>query len=96
MKFLVTDFKHTVPVTYSGVLPDLFRDGQGVVARGRISVYEAKGEYQLVCDTLEPIGHGALQAAFEQLKRRLQAEGLFDRARKRPLPLIPRRIGVIT
>jgi exodeoxyribonuclease VII large subunit len=71
-------------------------DGMRVVARGRISVYEVKGEYQLVCDTLEPIGSGALQAAFEQLKRRLQAEGLFDRARKRPLPLIPRRIGVVT
>ena len=71
-------------------------DGMRVVARGRISVYEIKGEYQLVCDTLEPVGLGALQAAFDQLKRRLQAEGLFDRTRKRPLPLIPRRIGVIT
>ena len=71
-------------------------DGMRVVACGRLSVYEVKGEYQLVCDTLEPIGLGALQAAFEQLKRRLQAEGLFDRARKRALPLLPRRIGVVT
>src|SRR5688572_26614734 len=71
-------------------------DGMRVVARGRISVYEVKGEYQLVCDALEPLGLGALQAAFEQLKRRLQAEGLFDRARKRPLPFMPRRIGIVT
>jgi exodeoxyribonuclease VII large subunit len=71
-------------------------DGQRVIARGRVSVYEVKGDYQLVCDTLEPHGLGALQAAFEQLKRRLQAEGLFAADRKRPLPVRPRRIGVVT
>ncbi len=71
-------------------------DGMHVVARGRLSVYEVKGEYQLVVDVLEPHGLGALQAAFEQLKRALQAEGLFDLARKRPLPVLPRRIGVVT
>jgi exodeoxyribonuclease VII large subunit len=71
-------------------------DGLHVVARGRLSVYDAKGEYQLVCDSLEPHGLGALQAAFDQLKRRLQSEGLFDQARKRPLPVLPRRIGVVT
>ena len=71
-------------------------DGMRVVARGRLSVYEVKGEYQLVCDALEPHGLGALQAAFEQLKRRLQAEGLFDASRKRALPVLPRRIGVVT
>jgi exodeoxyribonuclease VII large subunit len=71
-------------------------DGMHVIARGRLSVYEAKGEYQIVCDALEPHGLGALQAAFEQLKRRLAAEGLFDAARKRPLPVLPRRIGVVT
>jgi exodeoxyribonuclease VII large subunit len=71
-------------------------DGMHVIARGRISVYEVKGEYQLVCDALEPHGLGALQLAFEQVKRRLQAEGLFDAARKRPLPVLPRRIGVVT
>jgi len=71
-------------------------DGARVVARGRLSVYEVKGEYQLVCDALEPQGLGALQLAFDQLKRRLQADGLFDAARKRPLPVLPRRIGVIT
>ncbi len=71
-------------------------DGLKVIARGRVSVYEPKGEYQLVCEHLEPKGLGALQLAFDQLKRRLQAEGLFDAARKRPLPALPRRIGIVT
>jgi len=71
-------------------------DGMQVVVRGRLSVYEVKGEYQLVCESIEPRGLGALQAAFDQLKRRLQAEGLFALERKRPLPVLPRRIGVIT
>ena len=71
-------------------------DGLHVVARGRISVYEVKGEYQLVCDQMEPRGLGALQLAFDQLKRRLQAEGLFDASRKRALPALPRKIGVVT
>ena len=71
-------------------------DGLHVVARGRLGVYEPKGEYQLVCEHLEPQGLGALQLAFEQLKQRLQAEGLFAAARKRPLPALPRRIGIVT
>lgn len=71
-------------------------DGLRVVARGKISVYEPKGEYQLVCQHLEPQGLGALQLAFEQLKRKLQSEGLFDQARKRPLPRLPRKVGVVT
>jgi exodeoxyribonuclease VII large subunit len=71
-------------------------DGTRVVARGKLSVYEPKGEYQLVCEHLEPHGLGALQLAFEQLKKRLQAEGLFDAARKRPLPTLPRKIGIVT
>jgi exodeoxyribonuclease VII large subunit len=71
-------------------------DGLRVVARGRISVYEPKGEYQLVCEHLEPQGLGALQLAFDQLKKRLQDEGLFEANRKRPLPLLPRKIGVVT
>src|SRR3954462_22276 len=71
-------------------------DGLRVVARGRVSVYEPKGEYQLVCEHLEPHGLGALQLAFEQLKKKLQAEGLFDTARKRPLPSLPRKIGIVT
>ena len=71
-------------------------DGMRVIAFGRISVYEVKGEYQLIVDALQPHGLGALQAAFDQLKRKLQAEGLFDAARKRPLPVFPRRIGIVT
>src|SRR5213596_2689038 len=71
-------------------------DGLRVVARGKISVYEPKGEYQLVCEHLEPHGLGALQLAFDQLKKRLQQEGLFDAARKRPLPTLPRKIGIVT
>jgi exodeoxyribonuclease VII large subunit len=71
-------------------------DGLRVVARGRLSVYEPKGEYQLVCEHLEPHGLGALQLAFDQLKKHLQDEGLFDTARKRLLPALPRKIGVVT
>jgi exodeoxyribonuclease VII large subunit len=71
-------------------------DGQRVVARGKVTVYEPKGEYQLVCEHLEPQGVGALQIAFEQLKTRLQQEGLFEVARKRPLPSLPRKIGIVT
>ncbi len=71
-------------------------DGLRVVAKGRISVYEVKGEYQLIVDAMEPHGLGALQAAFEQLKKRLHAEGLFEQARKRALPVLPRRIGIVT
>ena len=71
-------------------------DGLRVVARGRVSVYEPKGEYQLVCEHMEPQGLGALQLAFDQLKQRLQTEGLFDSARKRPLPALPRKIGIVT
>lgn len=71
-------------------------DGLHVVVRGRLSVYEPKGEYQIVCERMEPHGLGALQLAFDQLKRRLQAEGLFDAARKRPLPSLPRKIGIVT
>lgn len=72
------------------------QDGMHVLVRGRLGVYDAKGEYQIVCDTLEPHGLGARQAAFEALKRQLQTEGLFDGSRKRPLPVLPRRIGVVT
>ena len=71
-------------------------DGLRVVARGRVSVYEPKGEYQIVCEHLQPHGLGALQVAFDQLKRTLEADGLFDASRKRPLPLLPRQIGVVT
>jgi exodeoxyribonuclease VII large subunit len=72
------------------------KDGLRVVARGRLSVYDPKGEYQIVCEHLEPEGLGARQLAFEQLKARLAAEGLFAAARKRALPALPRKIGVVT
>ncbi len=71
-------------------------DGMRVLARGRISLYEARGEFQLVVEQLEEAGEGALRRAFEELKAKLAAEGLFDVSRKRPLPYLPRRIGVIT
>jgi exodeoxyribonuclease VII large subunit len=67
-----------------------------LVCRARVTVYPPRGEYQLVIDTVEPRGLGALQKAFEQLKARLEAEGLFDSARKKPLPFLPVRIGVVT
>ena len=72
------------------------QDGLAVVARGRIDVYEARGEYQLLVEVLEPQGLGALQLAFEQLKKKLAAEGLFAPERKRPLPRFPQRIGIVT
>lgn len=72
------------------------QDGLRVVARGRVSVYDPKGEYQIVCEHLEPEGLGARQLAFEQLKERLAKEGLFDPKRKRQLPALPRKIGVVT
>jgi len=71
-------------------------DGLQAVVRGRVSVYGPKGEYQLVCEHLEPRGAGALQLAFEQLKKRLSSEGLFAQERKRPLPAFPRKIGIVT
>ena len=71
-------------------------NGQHLVARGRLSVYDPKGEYQIVCEHLEPQGLGALQLAFEQLRERLTHEGLFEAARKRPLPALPRKIGIVT
>ena len=71
-------------------------DGLRVVARGRVSVYSPKGEYQIACEHMEPEGLGARQLAFEQLKERLSAAGLFDPQRKRPLPTLPRKIGIVT
>jgi exodeoxyribonuclease VII large subunit len=71
-------------------------DGLAVLARGRIDVYEVRGEYQLLVELLEPQGLGALQLAFEQLKKKLAADGLFATERKRALPRFPRRIGIVT
>ena len=72
------------------------KDGLQVVARGRINVYEPRGEYQLLVEVVEPKGKGALQLAFEQLKEKLRAEGLFDPAHKKKLPILPKKVGVVT
>ncbi|MFY9554427.1 MAG: exodeoxyribonuclease VII large subunit [Blastocatellia bacterium] len=71
-------------------------DGLHVIARGRLSIYDARGEYQLIVEFMEPVGAGALQLALEQLKKRLAADGLFAIERKRSLPIFPRCIGVVT
>jgi exodeoxyribonuclease VII large subunit len=71
-------------------------DGMQVVVRGRVTIYEGRGELQISAEYLEPKGAGALQIAFEQLKAKLQAEGLFEAARKKPIPVLPRRIGIVT
>jgi len=75
-----------------------FRPANGlkVRARGKLSVYAPRGEYELVVDALDPVGAGALRIAFEQLRDRLQAEGLFAKELKRPLPVFPRRVGIVT
>ena len=81
---------------FAAALPFHVENGLTVLAKGRVSVYEPRGDYQLLLEYLEPKGIGALQVAFEQLKKRFDQEGLFDPARKRPLPFFPRRVGVIT
>ncbi len=72
------------------------QDGMEVIIRGKITVYEPRGNYQIFCEWMEPVGAGALQIAFDQLKGRLQSEGLFDAARKRALPFLPRHIAIVT
>jgi exodeoxyribonuclease VII large subunit len=71
-------------------------NGMEVLVRGKLTVYQPRGDYQLFCEKMEPVGQGALQLAFEQLKAKLQSEGLFDGAKKRSLPMLPEKIGVIT
>ncbi len=71
-------------------------DGLKLIVRGSLSVYAPRGEYQIYVEHIEPAGLGALQLAFEQLKKRLEAEGLFDESRKKLLPALPRRIGIVT
>jgi len=71
-------------------------DGMQVVVRGRVTIYEDRGQLQIIAEYVEPKGAGALQIAFEQLKAKLQAEGLFDAARKKAIPALPRRIGIVT
>ncbi|RLB32513.1 MAG: exodeoxyribonuclease VII large subunit, partial [Deltaproteobacteria bacterium] len=71
-------------------------DGMRVIAQGRIGVYEPRGEYQIILDYLEPLGVGALALAFEQLKKKLAAQGIFDEKVKKPLPFLPQKVAVIT
>jgi exodeoxyribonuclease VII large subunit len=71
-------------------------DGMEVLARGRLGIYEARGDYQVIVEYLEPVGLGSLQLAFDQLKEKLRKEGLFDESGKKPLPLLPGRIGIVT
>jgi exodeoxyribonuclease VII large subunit len=78
------------------LLPFMPEDGMQVLAYGRVSVYEARGSLQFYVETLEPRGKGSLQLAVEQLKQRLQAEGLFSEERKRPLPFLPEAVGIVT
>ena len=98
--FTLKDGEAQLPVVLFRRQAQLLRfrpaDGLAVLVRGRVSVYETRGQLQLIAETMEPRGAGALQLAFEQLKARLRAEGLFDAARKRPLPPFPRCAGVIT
>jgi exodeoxyribonuclease VII large subunit len=78
------------------LVPFELKDGLQVMSRGRINVYEPRGEYQLVIEVVEPKGKGALQLAFEQLKEKLKKEGLFDPAHKKKLPLFPKKVGIVT
>src|SRR5229473_5357855 len=71
-------------------------DGMEVIVRGRVSIFDSRGALQFYAEEMEPRGVGALQVAFEQLKRRLEAEGLFEQVRKRPLPYLPRVVGIVT
>ncbi len=81
---------------YSGTGADLLENGAAVVAHGKVSIYPARGELQLVVDLVQPEGIGELQLRFEELKARLEREGLFDQSRKRPIPRFPRKVGVVT
>ncbi len=80
----------------AGQLEFVPENGMKVIAQGKISVFVKGGRYQIIVYGLKPIGIGALQQAFEQLKRKLEREGLFDKARKRPIPMLPQKIGIVT
>ncbi len=82
--------------THSRFLKFKIENGQKLIVRGRLSIYEQRGEFQMNAVAIEPVGLGALQLAFEQLKKRLAEEGLFDPARKKPIPMLPQRIAVVT
>lgn len=98
--FTLKDGESQLPVVLFRRQAQLLRfrpeDGQQVLVRGKVSVYEQRGQMQLVAEFMEPVGAGSLQIAFEQLKVRLEAEGLFARERKRPLPAFPRTVGIVT
>jgi exodeoxyribonuclease VII large subunit len=98
--FTLKDGDAQLPVVMFRLQARLLRfrpeSGLQVIARGRVTIYESRGQLQLAAEYLEPKGAGALQVAFEQLKARLAAEGLFDAARKKPVPQLPRRIGIVT
>jgi len=98
--FTLKDAEAQLPIVFFRRQSMLLRfrpeDGLHVLVRGRVSVYEQRGQMQLVAETMEPVGAGSLQLAFEQLKERLKAEGLFDPSRKQPLPAFPRTVGIIT
>jgi exodeoxyribonuclease VII large subunit len=98
--FTLKDGEAQLPVVLFRRQASLLRfrpaDGLAVLVRGRVSIYESRGQLQLIAETIEPRGAGTLQVAFEQLKARLLAEGLFDAARKRPLPSFPKCIGIVT
>ena len=98
--FTLKDADAQLPVVLFRTQARLLRfrpeDGLHVLARGRVSIYEQRGQMQLVADTMEPVGAGSLQLAFEQLKEKLKSEGLFEAARKRPLPPFPRTVGIVT
>jgi exodeoxyribonuclease VII large subunit len=98
--FTLKDAEGQLPVVLFRRQAQLLRfrpaDGLAVLVRGRVSIYESRGQLQLIAQTMEPRGAGSLQLAFEQLKARLLAEGLFDDSRKRPLPTFPRCVGIVT
>ncbi len=98
--FTLKDVDAQLPVVLFRRQAQLLRfrpaDGLSVLVRGRVSVYESRGQLQLIAETMEPRGAGSLQLAFEQLRDRLRAEGLFDASRKRPLPPFPRCVGIVT
>lgn len=98
--FTLKDAEAQLPVVLFRRQASLLRfrpeDGLHVLARGKVSIYDQRGQMQLVAETMEPVGAGSLQLAFEQLKERLKTEGLFDAERKRPLPPFPRTVGIVT
>ena len=98
--FALKDERSKIRVVMFGAdgqrIPFDLADGLEVICHGKMNIYGPQGQYSIVIDYIEPKGKGALQLAFEQLKKKLETEGLFDRSRKKPLPFLPKRIGVIT